>query len=87
MCFYTDRNVELLQEQTNKTNKARNGGNELNVRPVDLTERLHGFSGSIPLTPFKPLDILVVLRPFDLVTAVLFIAILHGNALHPSFPH
>lgn len=31
--------------------------------------------------------ILVVFRPFVLVIVVLFIAVLHGNALHPSFPH
>lgn len=79
------RNVELLQSDKLKAN---NGGKELDVRLIcfSLMERLHGLSGGI-LHPLRSLDILAVFRPFDLVIMILFIAVFHGNALHPSFPH
>lgn len=53
---------------------------------LDPGERLHGFFRQyIAHTPEK-LSHYVVFRPFDLVT-ILFIAVSHGDALHPSFSH
>ncbi len=70
-----------------KTEKGNDDG-KLDDRPIcsELTKTawvLQQYTAHLQ----ERFDILLVFRTFNLVVIVLFIAVLHGNALHPSFPH
>lgn len=79
-----DRNVELLQRW--QLAKQIIVGEGWMIGQSFLTW-WKGCMGSQAVSTLKSVDIGVVFGAFDLVVIVLFIAVLHGYALHPSFPY
>lgn len=71
----SDRNVKVQQSP----NAGRN-----QLQQSELRKRLRGSQAVLKLTP-TPRKTIV--EPLDLVNVIVFIAVPHGNALHPSFPH